>query len=242
MSFETDRETTVFTRGQAVVDQGLRQYMLKIYNYMTIGLLITAGVGYYLAHSPYFSMFFTAEGQLTGAGWIALLLPLPLVFMIYPAVRSLNTGLAFGLFALYSGLLGISLSTVFVVYTGESVTRVFLITSGMFLSTSLYGYTTKRDLTGIGGALFMALFGIIIASIVNIFIKSSGLDFLLSLAGVVVFAGLTAWDTQKFKDIYNEADSEAVLTGKAILGALELYLDFINLFLYLLRFFGSRRD
>ena len=102
MSFETDRETTVFTRGQAVIDQGLRQYMLKIYNYMTIGLLITAGVGYYLAHSPYFSMFFTPEGQLTGMGWIALLLPLPLVFMIYPAVRSLNTGLAFGLFALYS--------------------------------------------------------------------------------------------------------------------------------------------
>lgn len=243
MAFGTERETSVFMRDREFsIDRSLREYMLKIYNYMTIGLLITAGVSYYLAHSPYFSLFFNQAKGLTGLGWIVLLSPLLLVFMIYPAVQSLNTGVAFGLFVLYSALTGISLSPVCVVYTGSSVARVFLITSAMFLSTSLYGYTTRRDLTGWGSALMMALIGLIIASIVNIFLKSTRMDFLLSIVGVVIFSGLTAWDTQKFRALFNEADDARVMTGKAILGALELYLDFINLFLYLLRFFGSRRD
>lgn len=158
------------------------------------------------------------------------------------AVSSGNASKAFTLFVVYSALFGISLTTIFWVYTGISILRVFLITAGMFAGMSLYGYTTKRDLTKFGSFMMMGLIGIIIAMVVNIFLKSPALYLTVSVLGVVVFVGLTAWDTWKIRQIYNSGDSDNVVASKAIYGALMLYMDFINLFLYLLRFFGDRRN
>ena len=244
MSFNSNRDFIISRTSSAVeIDEGLRQYMLKVYNYMTIGLLITAGVSYLLANSDLGAMFFTPEtGEPNVLGWLAIIAPLFLVFMMGSAVTSGNASKAFTLFIVYSGLMGISLTTIFWVYTGLSILRVFLITAGMFAAMSLYGYTTKRDLTKAGSFLMMGLFGIIIASIVNIFLKSPALYFTVSVLGVAVFVGLTAWDTWKIREIYNERDSENTVTSKAIYGALMLYLDFINLFIMLLRFFGDRKN
>ncbi|MBR1778715.1 MAG: Bax inhibitor-1/YccA family protein [Alphaproteobacteria bacterium] len=244
MSFDSNRDFIISRSSTAVeVDEGLRQYMLKVYNYMTIGLLITAGVSYLLANSALGAMFFSPEtGEPNLLGWIAIFAPLVLVFMISSAVTSGNAGKAFTLFIFYSGVTGISLTTLFWAYTGLSLLRVFLITSAMFAAMSLYGYTTKRDLTKFGTFLIMGLFGIIIAMIVNIFLKSTALYFTISVCSVVIFTGLTAWDTWKISKAYSERDSENMMTSKAIFGALALYLDFINLFITLMRFFGDRRN
>ena len=244
MSFDSKRDFVISRDSSAVeTDEGLRQYMLKVYNYMTIGLLITAGVSYLLAHSALGAMFFMPEtGEPNLFGWIAIIAPFLLVFMMSSAVTSGNAAKAFTLFMIYSGLMGISLTTIFWAYTGLSILRVFLITAGMFAGMSLYGYTTKRDLTKMGSFMTMGLIGIIIAAIVNIFLRSPGLYFVVSVCSVVVFVGLTAWDTWKIREIYNERDSENMMTSKAIFGALNLYLDFINLFITLLRFFGDRRN
>lgn len=243
MAFDTNRDNIITRTGALEIDEGLRQYMLKVYNYMTIGLLITAGVSFFLANSSLGMIFFSAEtGQLNLLGWIAILAPFVLIFMMGSAVSSGNAGKAFTLFVIYSALFGISLTTIFWVYTGISILRVFLITAGMFAAMSLYGYTTKRDLTKFGSFLMMGLFGIIIAMIVNIFLKSPALYLTVSVLGVVIFVGLTAWDTWKIRQIYNGSDSDNVVASKAIYGALMLYMDFINLFLYLLRFFGDRRN
>lgn len=243
MSFDSNRDFVISRSSAVEIDEGLRQYMLKVYNYMTIGLLITAGVSYLLANSALGGMFFSpATGEPNALGWIAIIAPLFLVFMMGSAVTSGNAAKAFTLFVVYSGLMGISLTTIFWVYTGLSILRVFLITAGMFAAMSLYGYTTKRDLTKLGSFLMMGLIGIIIASLVNIFLKSAAMYFTVSVIGVAVFVGLTAWDTWKIREIYNEHDSENAITSKAIYGALMLYLDFINLFIMLLRFFGDRRN
>ena len=244
MSFDSNRDFVISRTSSAVEkDEGLRQYMLKVYNYMTIGLLITAGVSYLLANSGLGAMFFMPEtGEPNLFGWIAIIAPLFVVFMMSSAATSGNATTAFTLFMIYSGLMGISLTTIFWAYTGLSILRVFLITAGMFAAMSLYGYTTKRNLTGMGAFMTMGLIGIIIASIVNIFLKSPGLYFAVSVCSVFIFVGLTAWDTWKIREIYNERDSDNVMTSKAIFGALQLYLDFINLFITLLRFFGNRRD
>ena len=243
MAFDTNRDSVISRTGALEIDEGLRQYMLKVYNYMTIGLLITAGVSFFLAKSSLGLLFFSAEtGQPTLAGWIAILAPFALIFMMGSAVSSGNAAKAFTLFVAYSGLFGVSLTTIFWAYTGISILRVFLITAGMFAAMSLYGYTTKRDLTKFGSFMMMGLIGIIIAMFVNIFLKSPALYFTTSVLGVVIFVGLTAWDTWKIREIYNGHDADNVITSKAIYGALMLYMDFINLFIYLLRFFGDRRD
>jgi FtsH-binding integral membrane protein len=169
------------------------------------------------------------------------LAPLGLVMVMSFGINRLSPATALALFFVYAGLLGLSLSTIFLVYTGASITRVFFISAATFGAMSLYGYTTQRDLTGFGSFLFMGLIGIVIASLVNIFLHSSGLDWVISVLGVLIFTGLTAYDTQNIKEMYCPMDDGTVAGRKAVMGALRLYLDFINLFLMMLRLFGDRR-
>ncbi|WP_113241751.1 Bax inhibitor-1/YccA family protein [Pararhizobium sp.] len=227
----------------AVIDEGLRTYMLKVYNLMALGLAIT-GIAAYAAFQ-----FAFADGQLTAFGqaiyvsplkWVVMLAPLALVFYMSFRINSMSVSAARTTFWVYAGLMGLSLSSIFLIYTGQSITQTFFITAASFGALSLYGYTTKRSLSGMGSFLMMGLFGLIIASIVNIFLASSALNFAISAIGVLIFAGLTAYDTQKIKEMYFEADSEDAAGRKAIMGALTLYLDFINLFLFMLRFLGNR--
>jgi len=219
----------------AAIDQGLRAHMIRVYNYMASGVALTGVVAYFTNQ--------TFGPQLAGSPimWVLILAPLALVFFISFRINSLSAGTARALFFVYAALVGASLSLVFAVYTGTSITRVFFITAAAFGGLSLWGYTTQRDLTGMGSFLMMGLIGIIIASLVNIFLKSSGLDWIISVIGVLVFAGLTAYDTQKIKEMYSPYDDGTVAGRKVVMGALELYLDFINLFLMLLRLFGDRR-
>jgi hypothetical protein len=172
---------------------------------------------------------------------VLMLGTLGLVFFVSFRIHRLQFGTALTLFMVYSALLGVTLSSIFLTYTGASITRVFFISAAAFGALSLYGYTTQRDLSPIGSFLIMGLIGLIIASLVNIFLASSALDFVISCVGVLVFAGLTAWDTQKIKEMYDPMDDGTVSGRKAVMGALSLYLDFINLFLMLLRLFGDRR-
>jgi FtsH-binding integral membrane protein len=217
------------------IDAGLRAYMLRVYNYMAIGVALTGVVAmltYQLAGPA------LLESPLI---WVFMLAPLALVFFIGARINTLSAETARLLFFVYAALVGLSLSTIFFVYTQASITRVFFISAATFGALSLWGYTTERDLSGFGTFLFMGLIGIVIASLVNLFLRSSGLDWIISVIGVGVFAGLTAYDTQRIKEMYDSSD-DAVSTGrKAVLGALSLYLDFINLFMMLLRLFGSRR-
>jgi FtsH-binding integral membrane protein len=164
-----------------------------------------------------------------------------LVMFISFRIQSLQPSTALTLFMVYAGALGLMLSSVFLTYTGASLTRVFFISAASFGALSLYGYTTQRDLSAFGSFLVMGLFGVMIAMLVNIFLKSTGLDFVISVLGVLIFAGLTAWDTQRIKEMYSVMDDGTVAGRKAVMGALKLYLDFLNLFLFLLRFMGDRR-
>jgi FtsH-binding integral membrane protein len=217
------------------IDAGLRAYMLRVYNYMTIGVALTGLVA-------------MATYQFAGPAllqspliWVFMLAPLALVFFIGARINTLSAETARLLFFVYAALVGLSLSTIFFVYTEASITRVFFISAATFGALSLWGYTTRRDLSGFGTFLFMGVIGIVIASLVNLFLRSSGLDWIISVVGVGVFAGLTAYDTQRIKEAYDPGD-DAVATGrKAVLGALSLYLDFINLFMMLLRLAGNRR-
>jgi FtsH-binding integral membrane protein len=230
---------TYATRGAttaADIDVGLRQYMLSVYNYMVGGLAVTGLVAYFVSTSD--AMMQAIYG--TPLAWVVMLAPIGFVLFFSFRIQQMSTATAQAVFWAFAAAMGLSLSYIFAVYTGASIARVFFITAGTFAAMSLYGYTTKRDLTGWGSFLFMGLIGIILASIVNIFLGSSALDFAISVIGVLVFTGLTAYDTQKIKEMYVEADGAAVLTKKAIMGALNLYLDFINLFIMLLRLFGSR--
>ena len=233
---------------QVAVDAGLRAYMIRVYNYMASGVALT-GVVAWLTFSA--AVVETSAGlQLTTFGqaifqspllWVLVLAPLALVFVLSFGINRLQPTTALMLFFVYAGLLGLSLASIFLVYTHASITRVFFISAATFGALSLYGYTTQRDLTGIGSFMFMGLIGIIIASLVNIFLKSTGLDWAISIIGVVVFAGLTAYDTQRIKEMYSVMDDGTVAGRKAVMGALSLYLDFINLFLMLLRLMGDRR-
>lgn len=226
---------------RADIDEGLRSYFISVYNHMAGGLLVTALTAYFIANTPLIAMMFDARGGMSGLGWLFLLAPLIVVFGFSWVVSRGTLNQVRGVFLLYSALMGISLAPVFLVYTGASMARVFLITAGTFGAMSLYGYTTKRDLTSMGSFLIMGLWGVIIASVVNIFLKSSGLDFALSIITVFLFVGLTAFDTQKIRMIYISADSEDMRGRKVVVGALELYLDFINLFMALLRIMGDRK-
>ena len=239
---------TGYRTDQVTIDAGLRAYMIRVYNYMAAGVALTGLVAWFT-----FSAAVTDAGgslQLTSFGhaifqsplmWVFVLAPLALVFALSYGINRLSAGTALMLFFVYAGLLGLSLASIFLVYTGASITRVFFISAATFGALSLYGYTTQRDLTGIGSFMFMGLIGIVIASLVNIFLKSTGLDWAISIIGVIVFVGLTAYDTQRIKEMYSVNDDGTIAGRKAVMGALSLYLDFINLFLMLLRLFGDRR-
>jgi FtsH-binding integral membrane protein len=222
---------------QADIDVGLREYMLRVYNYMASGLALTGIVAWVAANYGFYQAI--AHTPLI---WLVMLAPLGLVFALSYGINRMSASAAQTLFWVYSALMGLSLASIFLVYTGTSIARVFFIAGGTFAGMSLYGYTTRTDLSRFGSFLFMGLIGIVIASLVNIFIGSSALQFAISVIGVLVFVGLTAWDTQRIKEMYWEADGYEIAGKKAILGALTLYLDFINLFMMLLQLFGQRRD
>ncbi len=219
---------------------GLQTYMAQVYGWMTCGLLLTAFVAWYAAATPAVLMF-VFSSQLTFFGLI--IAQLALVFVLSGMVHKLSGAMATTLFMLYSALTGLTLSSIFVAYTYSSIASTFIVTGGMFGAMSLYGYTTKRDLSKFGSMLFMALIGIVLASVVNIWLKSTALMWAVTYIGVVVFVGLTAWDTQKLKSIGSQIDTRdsTNLRRYSIMGALTLYLDFINLFLMMLRILGNRR-
>ncbi|TPG63889.1 Bax inhibitor-1/YccA family protein [Ewingella americana] len=219
---------------------GIQAYMAQVYGWMTCGLLLTAFVAWYASNS-YAIQSFVFSSQITFFGLI--IAQLALVFVISGMVNRLSGTVATGLFMLYSALTGLTLSSIFTVYTGESIFGTFIVAGGMFGAMSVYGYVTKRDLSGIGSMLFMALIGLVLASLVNMWLKSSGLANIISYAGVLIFVGLTAYDTQKLKNMGAQlsADDKDNFRKYSIVGALTLYLDFINLFLMLLRIFGNRR-
>jgi uncharacterized protein len=254
---EFDRPTIATARAgtAAAIDEGLRSYMLKVYNYMGIGLVVTGLVAWFanqaaMTTNPDAAVGQLANGQLVtqwGAliydsplMWVIALSPLAIVLVLSFGINRLSVPAAQAIFWGFSALMGLSLSSIFMVYTDASIAKVFFITAATFGAMSLYGYTTKRDLTSIGNFLIMGLIGLIIASVVNIFLASSMLEFAISAVGVLIFVGLTAYDTQKIKESYHVSMGADVLAKGAIMGALNLYLDFINLFLMLLRLFGNR--
>ncbi len=232
------------------IDQGLRAYMLRVYNTMAMGVALTGIVAWLTFQAAVVTndagsiVGLTAFGQAIFGGpavIILVLATLGLVFFISFRIQHLQVGTALGLFLLYAGLLGLMLSSIFLAYTGASITRTFFISAASFGALSLYGYTTQRDLSPIGSFLVMGVFGLVLAMLVNIFLKSTGLDFVISIIGVIVFAGMTAWDTQRIKEMYDPQEDGTATGRKAVMGALQLYLDFINLFMFLLRFLGDRR-
>ncbi len=239
-----------FADRTAAVDAGLRTYMLRVYNYMAAAVALTGVVAYATFNAAVVTdasgkiTALTPFGQTIFSGPLSIVLllgTLGLVCLISFRINRLQYTTAMTLFRLYAALLGVTLSSIFLAYTGASITRVFFISAASFGALSLYGYSTQRDLSAMGSFLIMGLFGIIIASLVNIFLKSSGLDWAISVIGVGVFAGLTAYDTQRIKEMYDSIDDDGTMGRKAVMGALSLYLDFINLFLMLLRLVGDRR-
>jgi FtsH-binding integral membrane protein len=254
---DLNRQSFAGTRtGADVIDAGLRAYMLRVYNYMGAGLAITGLVAYL-----FYSMAVTgnpadAVAQVGNKGimltefgrlifvsplkWVLLFAPLGVVFFLSARLPHMSLSAAQGTFWLYAALVGASLASIFLVYAHGSIANVFFITAATFGGLSLYGYTTRSDLSGWGSFLIMGVIGIVIASIVNIWLASGALTFAISVIGVLVFSGLTAYDTQQIKEMYYEGDSELVAGQKSILGALRLYLDFLNLFLMLLSLFGNR--
>ena len=217
------------------VDAGLRAHMLRVYNYMATGVGLTG----FVAMLTY--QFTGPELLQSPLMWVFMLAPFALVFFISARINKLSAETARLLFFVYAALVGLSLSTIFHVYTGASITRVFFISAATFGALSIWGYATRRDLSGFGVFLFMGVIGIVIASLVNLFLRSAGLDWIISIVGVGVFAGLTAYDTQRIKGIYDSNDDATSTGRKAVIGALSLYLNFINLFMMLLRLAGNRR-
>jgi len=254
MEFNKQNATTRSSASEAIIDQGLRTYMLKVYNYMASGVLLTGIIsllvfkfsgGMNITLGPTgFSGLTNPFGELlfnSGFKWLVMLAPLGIVMYLSFGIAKMSASKAQSTFWVFAALMGASLASIFIVYTQMSIARVFFITSGTFGAMSIYGYTTKRDLTKLGSFLMMGLFGIIIASVVNMFMKSTMMYFVISILGVLIFVGLTAYDTQKIKNRYLESDSGELMGKKAVMGALTLYLDFINLFIMLLRLFGQRR-
>jgi FtsH-binding integral membrane protein len=232
------------------VDEGLRAYMLRVYNYMAAGIALTGLVAYMtygaavIERGPAGRRVLSQFGQLIYTSplrWVVMLAPLAFVLLLSWRIYKMSVGAAQLAFWAFAAVMGVSLSSIFLVYTGQSITQVFFVTAAAFGALSLYGYTTKKDLSGWGSFLIMGVFGIIIAALVNLFLQSSALQFAISVIGVLVFAGLTAYDTQQIKDNYYAVmgDSMALAKG-AIMGALNLYLDFINMFIMLLQLFGNR--
>jgi hypothetical protein len=239
MSYDSGGRSTARTAiSQADIDVGLRQYMLRVYNYMAGGLALTGLVAYFAAASGFYQQIYG-----TPIYWVVLFAPLGMVLVLSFGIQRMSLGAAQLAFWAYAALMGLSLAGIFIVYTQSSIARVFFITAGMFAAMSLYGYTTRTDLSRFGSFLMMGLIGIILASLVNLFIGSTAIQFAVSVIGVLVFVGLTAYDTQRIKEMYFEGDAAVIAGKKAIMGALTLYLDFINLFMLLLQFMGvQRRD
>jgi hypothetical protein len=250
----SDFDRNVAARGfgaarAAEIDAGLRAYMIRVYNYMAAGVALTGVVAWLTFNAAVTTngagkLALTSFGQMIYSGPLTIILfvaTLGIVFFLSFRIDKLQPSTATALFLGYAALLGLMLSSVFLAYTGTSITRTFFISAASFGALSLYGYTTQRDLSPIGSFLIMGLFGIILAMLVNLFLKSSGLDFAISAIGVLIFAGLTAWDTQKIKEMYDANDDGTISGRKTVMGALTLYLDFINLFLFMLRFLGDRR-
>jgi FtsH-binding integral membrane protein len=228
----------------AAIDAGLRAYMIRVYNYMASGVALTGVVAWFTFGAAVQNGQLTSFGQALFGGPVTIVLflaTLGIVFFMSFRINKLQPSTALMLFMAYAALLGLMLSSIFLVYTGTSITRTFFISAASFGALSLYGYTTQRDLSPIGSFLIMGVIGLVLAMLVNMFLKSTGLDFIISAVGVLIFAGLTAWDTQRIKEMYNVQDDGTVAGRKAVMGALALYLDFINLFLFLLRFLGDRR-
>ena len=228
---------------RAARDVGLRSYMLSVYNYMASGVLLTGIVALGFANSSLINLIVNpATGQATPLFWIALFAPLAIVFALSFGINRISAGTAQALFWAYAALVGVQFSSLFLVYTGTSIAQAFFATAAAFLGLSLYGYTTKRDLSAMGTFFLMGVVGLFIAILINLFLRSPGLDLAISAIGVLLFAGLTAYDTQKIKSIYlTVAGNGEAMSKTAVIGALNLYLDFINMFLFLLRFMGNRR-
>jgi len=223
---------------QAAIDAGLRQFMISVYNYMASGLALTGIVAYGAAETGLYASLIDTPMLF----WGVTLAPLALVLLLSFRIEKMSLGAAKTAFWAYAALVGLSLSGIFFVYTGTSIARTFFITAATFLAMSLFGYTTRSDLARTASFLLMGLVGIIIASIVNVFLASSTVQLAISVVGVIVFVGLTAYDTQRIKEIYLNSDSPAIAGKKAIMGALALYLDFLNLFILLMQLTGNRRD
>ncbi|MFC7049320.1 Bax inhibitor-1/YccA family protein [Emcibacter nanhaiensis] len=237
-------------RTAAEIDAGLRSYMLTVYNYMTIALALTGFVALGVFQVPalqdlFYQTAMAPDGSrmlvgVTGLGYIAMFSPLAFVLVLSFGINRMQSSTAQLVFWAFAAVFGLSLSNIFLVYSGTSIARTFFVTAAAFGGLSLYGYTTKKSLSAFGSFLVMGLFGLIIAMLVNMFLQSTMMQFVISVAGVLIFAGLTAYDTQKIKLMYLEDDHPELARKKAIMGALTLYLDFINLFMFLLRFMGNR--
>jgi FtsH-binding integral membrane protein len=221
---------------QALFDEGLRKHMLRVYNYMAIGLVLTGLVAFVVGTTPalYVPIFSSP------LKWVVMLAPLAFVLFFSFRIQSMSAGAAQMMFWAFCAVMGLSLASVFLVFTGTSIARTFFIAATMFGATSLYGYTTKRDLANVGSFLMMGLIGVVIASIVNIFLGSSALQFAISIIGILVFVGLTAWDTQNIKEQYAENYDQESQQKLAVFGALSLYLNFVNIFQLLLNFTGEK--
>ncbi len=219
------------------IDRDLRSYMIRVYMYMACGMGLTGLVAFYTASSPAMMVtIFTSPLK-----WVVMLAPIGMVFFLSSRIGVLSFSSAQILFWIYAGLMGLSLSTIFLVFTGESIARLFFITASIFAVMSLYGYSTRKDLSEMGSFLMMGVLGLVIASLVNLFFQSSAMQMIISSIGVLVFTGLTAYDVQQIKESYFESDTADISGKKAILGALQLYLDFINLFISLLQLSNDRR-
>jgi FtsH-binding integral membrane protein len=241
-NFNSQGSTSFVDSTATRMNEGLRNYMIYIYQNMSLALGISGMVAFFFSRSPQIMQLIHSSPL----GFIIMLAPLGMAIMFGFKIKTMELKTAQIMFWVFAALMGASLSSIFLVYTGESIARTFFITSGTFLTMSIYGYTTKRDLTSMGSMLITGLIGVIIASVVNIFLKSSGLSFVISLLSVGIFVGLTAYDTQKMKDMYYALENSSIEVNMArkmaIMGALSLYMDFINLFVTLLRFVGDRRN
>lgn len=229
-----------------LIDAGLRAHMLRVYNYMLVGLVLTGATAWLTASTPFGQLFYQvnpATGQfgMTALGLIALFAPIALVFLMSFRINRMSVSAAQTTFWVYAGLVGIGIAPILWVYTGASVAETFFISAATFGAMSLWGYTTRSDLSGMGSFLFMGLIGLVIAMVVNFFLRSSEMQWIISVVGVLIFTGLTAYDTQWIKESYVASDDGTVAGRKAIFGALKLYLDFLNLFIFLLRFLGTQR-
>ena len=236
-NFIRTNRSSFATSSSTAYDAGLREYMLKVYNNMGIAMAISGLVAFIVSNSPgLMQAIFSTPLQ-----WVVLLAPLGFVFYFSAKINKISASQAQNYLWIFASLMGLSLAPIFMIYTGASIAKCFFITASLFGSMSLYGYTTKKDLTNMGSFLMMGLIGVILASLVNMFLKSSGLDFVVSILGVIIFTGLTAYDTQKIKSMYYQFSDGDSVSKAATMGALSLYMDFINLFLMMLRFFGDRK-